>query len=124
MPQGLLNLTNREHLPVEAFSWGTLQWLCNEILVPGAKQTLGLCVIHPRQRNPIHFHPNCEELLHMISGSGKHFLDGTFVELHAGMTLRIARGVKHNLENTGDTPLTCLIAFSTGDRQTVFLETV
>lgn len=106
----------------ERFEWGTLQWLCNATLVPGAEQTLGICQIEPGQRNPVHYHPNCEEVLTMLSGSGMHSFDGRLVQLSVGDTMRIPAGVKHNLQNTGHEPIRCVIAFSSGRRETVFLE--
>ena len=114
--------TDRANLPTESFEWGTLQWLANDRLLPGAAQTLGLCHIHPGRRNPLHFHPNCEEVLHVLSGRGEHALDGDRIVLTPGMTILIPTGAKHNLANTGLETLVCLIAFSSGDRQTVFLE--
>jgi mannose-6-phosphate isomerase-like protein (cupin superfamily) len=108
-------------LPTETFEWGTLTWLCNAKLSPGAMQTVGLCHIHPGRVNPVHFHPNCEEVLHVLAGTGQHSFDGESTELRAGMTIRIPSGVKHNLTNTGNVPITCLIAFNSGERETVFL---
>lgn len=115
-------VTDRSQLPVESFDWGTLQWLCNDTLLPGATQTVGLCHILPGQRNPVHYHPNCEEVLHVLVGQGDHSLDGKVVHLSAGETIRIPTGALHNFANTGPEPLVCLITFSSGDRQTVFLE--
>jgi len=117
------HVTDAAQLPVERYEWGTLQWLCNATLSPGSQQTLGLAVILPGRQNPLHYHPNCEEVLHVLSGQGRHSYDGRWVDLTPGMTIRIPAGVKHNLVNTGGEPLRTLIAFSTGDRQTVFLET-
>lgn len=117
------NLTDRRTLEVETFDWGVLQWLCDGRLIPGAQQTVGWCRIEPGRRNPVHYHPNCEEVLVMLAGHGWHRLGDDYVELHAGMTLRIPTGIVHGLENIGAEPLECVIAFSSGDRQTVFLET-
>jgi len=111
-----------DNLPSEAFPWGTLKWLCNEQLLPGAAQTVGICHILPGQRNPVHYHPNCEEVLYMLAGVGTHSFDGEVVELRAGVTIRIPAGVRHNLANTGAETITCLITFSSGRRETVFLE--
>ena len=115
-------VTDAAQLPVEKNSWGTLQWLCNAKLSPGAAQTVGIATILPGQRNPVHFHPNCEEVLHVLSGRGLQSYDGRAIELKAGMTIRIPAGVKHNMVNTGSETLKALISFSNGDRQTVFLE--
>jgi oxalate decarboxylase/phosphoglucose isomerase-like protein (cupin superfamily) len=38
------------------------------------------------------------------------------------MTIRIPAKVKHNMVNTGTDMLRTLVSFSSGDRQTVFLE--
>lgn len=116
------HVTDAAWLPVEKFPWGTLQWVCNGKLSPGAAQTVGIARILPGQKNPGHFHPNCEEVLHVISGKGVHSFDGRTVELQAGMTIRIPIGTKHNMANTGAEPLVTLISFSSGDRKTVFLE--
>ena len=109
-------------LSTEKFDWGTLQWLCNERLFPGAEQTVGICHIHPGCRNQRHYHPNCDEVLYMISGRGLHSFEDGDIELRAGMTIHIPVGVTHNMANTGTEPITCLISFNSGDRQTVFVD--
>jgi len=115
-------LTNIDDLPAEQFEWGAIKWLCNSRLSPGAAQTLGICHILPGRHNPLHYHPNCEELLYVLAGQGRHTLDDQAVELRAGTMIRVPTGVRHNLTNTGWEPLTCLISFSSGERETVFLE--
>jgi phosphonatase-like hydrolase len=115
-------VTSEADLPTESFEWGTLKWLCNGKLSPGAAQTVGICHILPGRRNPLHYHPNCEEVLYMVAGQGVHTLDETAVSLRAGSTIRIPAGVKHNLANNGAEAIECLISFSSGERETIFLE--
>ena len=115
-------VTDAEQLPVEQSAWGTLQWVCNEKLMPGSAQTVGLATILPGKRNPVHHHPNCEEVLYVIAGQGLHSYDGRTIPLKAGMSIRIPAKVKHNLVNTGTETLRTMISFSSGDRKTVFLE--
>ena len=117
-------VTDAAQLPVEKSAWGSLQWLCNQKLAPGALQTVGIAEILPGQHNPLHFHPNCEEVLYVLSGQGTQRVDGRTIEIKPGMTVCIPTGAKHNLTNTGTDPIRCLISFSSGDRQTVFLEEV
>lgn len=117
-----MTVTDAAKLPEQTFPWGTLKWLCDGKLSPGAAQTVGIAEILPGHENPLHYHPNCEEVLYMISGKGVHSFDGRTVDLGQGMTIRIPAGVKHNLRNTGTEPIRCVISFSSGDRQTVFLE--
>ena len=115
-------VTDAAQLPIERNTWGNLQWLCNGKLMPGSEQTVGLATILPGKRNPVHFHPNCEEVLYVISGQGLQSCDGRSILLKAGMTVRIPAKVKHNVVNTGTETLRALVSFSTGDRQTVWLE--
>lgn len=117
-------VTHDDELAEETFAWGSLKWLCNHELSPGAAQTVGVSRILSGRRNPLHYHPNCEEVLHVLAGSGRHSFDGEWVELSVGSTIRIPAGVKHHLENSGADVLVCLIAFSSGRRETVFLEPV
>jgi len=115
-------VTDISQLPIETNAWGTLQWVCNDHLMPGSEQTLGLASILPGKHNPTHYHPNCEEVLYVISGQGLQSYDGRTVELKPGMTICIPAKVKHNLVNVGTEPLRTLVSFSSGDRQTVWLE--
>jgi mannose-6-phosphate isomerase-like protein (cupin superfamily) len=109
-------------LPTETFDWGTLQWLCHAQLFRGAEQTLGICHIKPGARNPRHYHPNCEEVLYMLSGHGQHSFEDDTIDLKPGMTIRIPVGVTHNMTNTGSEQIACLIAFNSGNRETVFVD--
>jgi len=115
-------VTDAAQLPVETSAWGTLQWVCSGKLMPGAEQTVGLATIAPGKSNPVHYHPNCEEVLYVLSGLGVHSYDGRTIELKPGMTIRIPAGVKHNMINTGKETLRTLVSFSTGDRKAVFLD--
>ena len=115
-------VTDASQLPTESFDWGTLQWLTNARLSRGAAMTVGLCTIHPGCRNTRHYHPNCDEVLHMLSGCGTHSFEDGEVELRPGMTIRIPVGVTHNMTNTGAEPIVCVISFNSGNRETVFLE--
>lgn len=109
-------------LTTEKFDWGTLQWLCNDQLFPGAEQTVGICHILPGRRNQRHYHPNCEEVLYMLSGCGEHSFEDDAIAMRPGMTIRIPIGVTHNMSNTGTEPIVCLISFNSGHRETVFLD--
>lgn len=109
-----------ESRTAETFPWGSLEWLCSDRLLPGAQQTIGICRLQPQQSNPLHFHPNCEEVLHVLQGQGRHRLGDESIELRTGSTIRIPQGVPHNFQNTGTDELICLIAFSSGVRETVW----
>jgi len=104
------------------FPWGQLQWLCNGQIDAGAETTFGICTIQPGQRNPRHYHPNCEEILYVLSGVCDHTFGDDTHRMTPGDMILIPQGVHHNAINAGDEPLVCVISFSSPDREAVFLE--
>ncbi|GEM_PF-304220 len=111
-----------DDVPTEKFDWGTLKWLISGEISPGAAQTVGIAQILPGKGNPVHYHPNCEEVLYVISGRGVHSLGDKKVELGPGMAIRIPQDVRHNMVNTGWETIISLVTFSSGERQAVFLK--
>lgn len=97
--------------------WGRLDWLVTGAAMPGAELTFGLVTIKPGERNPLHSHPNCEEVLYVVSGRCEHRLGDEILALEAGSAIRIPRGVPHWARCVGDEPLQAIIAFSSGDRR-------
>jgi quercetin dioxygenase-like cupin family protein len=111
-----------ETAEVSEQEWGRVAWLVGETQTPGAEQTFGVVTIEPGKRNPLHRHPNCEELLYVISGEARHWLGDEVFPLRAGEVIRIPRGVPHWAEVTSAEPLVAVISFSAADRQTENLE--
>lgn len=103
-------------------SWGHLAWLVGAEEMPGAEQTLGVVTIQPNQRNPLHLHPNCEELLYVVSGECDHKLGDEMYHLTPGSVIRIPRQAPHWAMCTSDEPLVAVISFSAPDRRAENLE--
>jgi quercetin dioxygenase-like cupin family protein len=103
--------------PPMNFDWGEIVWLVGEKETPGSEQTFGIVTINPGQRNPLHSHPNCEELLYVVSGECEHKLGDTMLHLKSGSVIRIPRGVKHWARCTSSEPLRAIISFSAADRR-------
>ena len=120
MPESPVVNLNSE-TPLE-FPWGGIKWLMNAELDQDAQQTFGMVFINPGHANPRHYHPNCEELLYVVSGSCTHSLGDQRYALNPGELIRVPAGVVHHAENKGWDPLRAIISFSAGDRKTIFLE--
>jgi quercetin dioxygenase-like cupin family protein len=118
----MVNIQDMIRQPVEEntrqMSWGEISWLIGMQQVPGAEQTLGVVTIYPGKRNPLHAHPNCEELLYVISGECEHKLGDQLARLSPGMVICIPRGVPHWARCVSSDPLVILVSFSSPDRQT------
>lgn len=103
--------------PPAVQDWGQLIWMIGKNETPGAEQTFGMVTIQPGRRNPLHSHPNCEDLLYVVSGQCDHKLGEEMIQLSPGSVIRIPRGVRHWVKCTSSEPLVALIAFSSADRQ-------
>lgn len=106
----------------DQLGWGSLSWLVGASQMPGAEQTFGIVTIQPGKRNPLHLHPNCEELLYVISGTCEHKLGDEQFSLTPGSVIRIPRGVPHWARCTSTEPLVAVVSFSSPDRQAQSLE--
>ncbi len=102
--------------------WGELAWLVGAEQMPEAEQTFGVVTIAPGNRNPLHRHPNCEELLYVLSGACDHKLGDAMFHLTPGTVIRIPRGVPHWAQCTTDEPLVAVISFSSAERRTENLD--
>lgn len=103
---------------VEVFDWGELHWFVNAAIGNSETTTLGRCVLKPGYENPRHIHPNCEELLQVVSGKILHTLGDDVYEMKPGDTIAIPMNVVHNAKNTGAEDAVLTIVFSSAYRET------
>lgn len=103
---------------LEEFPWGQIRWIWGSKIDGNAEQTLGHVVIQPGEKNASHAHPNCEELLYVLTGECDHWVGDEKYRLKPGMTISIPRGSEHYAQVTSSEPLRALIFYSSPDRET------
>lgn len=104
---------------VENQSWGRLEWMVSAALGNSGTMTVGRCYIRQGEQNPRHYHPNCDEVLHVLQGTIEHSIDDELLTMGPGDTISIPSGARHNARNIGTGEAIFVIAFSAPDRQTV-----
>ena len=90
-----------------------LSWVVNEELL-GAKHCSS-CVIRvePGQTvRPAHSHPNGEEVIYIIHGSGRVMVDGEVSSVRAGTIVLFPQGKVHMLQNNGTEEMKVVCFFS------------
>ena len=108
-----------EDAKVVEYPWGHLVWYVSGELRNSDTMTVGEAVIRPGQHNPRHVHPNCDEVLHVVTGHIRHTMGDETVEMQAGDTVSIPAGIFHNATNIGPDNAVLSISFSSPDRQVV-----
>ncbi len=98
-------------------AWGTLCWTANRQLAGLEGLTLGRVTLNPGHCNPRHSHPNCDEVLYVLSGTLEHSVREQVMTLKAGDTLVIPSGVPHQARNLGSEVADTIVAYSTGQRE-------
>jgi mannose-6-phosphate isomerase-like protein (cupin superfamily) len=112
-------VTSRADNEVLDLDWGTIEWHVSGPLGNSDTLTTGRGVIAVGKANGRHFHPNADEVLHVVSGRIRHTMDDVAVEMGPGDTVSIPRGVYHNAENIGEEPAVFFLAFDTAWREVV-----
>ncbi|HEY7501366.1 MAG TPA: cupin domain-containing protein [Vicinamibacterales bacterium] len=94
-----------------------LRW----VVAPGALTAnhCSACVIRvaPGDKvRPAHSHPNGEEVIYVIRGSGRVLVDGAITPVREGTIVLFPRGAVHMLHNTGaeEMKVVCFFAPPTG----------
>jgi mannose-6-phosphate isomerase-like protein (cupin superfamily) len=105
----------------ERFPWGVIVWRQSGRLDPGATMTVGTCRIDAGKTNPKHYHPNCDEVMYVISGTCRKTIADREFELGPGDCVRIPKGQLHQAHCTSSAPLECLIVYDTPARQVIFV---
>jgi quercetin dioxygenase-like cupin family protein len=76
-------------------SWGRLVWTASGSVGNSSSMSFGRVTIRAGQENPRHRHPNCDEILHVISGRIEHEIDGMTVAMGPGDSISIPQGMWH-----------------------------
>ena len=101
------------------YPWGRLTWYVSRELKNSDTMTTGEVVIRPGQENARHFHPNCDEVLHVLRGRILQSMGDNKLEMHEGDTVSIPAGVHHNQRNIGTEDAVLSLSFSSADRKTI-----
>lgn len=86
------------------------------LLAPGQFESdqMAITMVHgePGSEQPMHSHPEAEQVYVVVSGTGLMRVDDEAQEVAPGMLVFIPRGAKHAIRNTGSEPLVYVSATS------------
>ena len=98
--------------------WGQLTWFASRQLGNTTELTVGRCVIRPGRQNPLHWHPNCSEILVVLQGTIMHAVEnGREERMDVGDTITIPARLPHYARNIGTEDAVLMVVFPTADRR-------
>lgn len=112
-------VTSVKEVQTNVFPWGQITWVHGAEVSGSEELTVGEVIINPGMENPYHSHPNCEEVLFLISGELVHTLgDDEPHRMGPGMSIRASRNIKHNAKCISAEPARMVVAYSSARRET------
>ncbi len=98
--------------------WGRIVWTVSRQLGNSTQLTFGRVTIKAGHENNLHRHPNCDEVLHVVSGRIEHAIGERLWVMEPGDSISIPAGAWHNARALGDEDADLVICFSSADRET------
>ncbi|MDR8394094.1 cupin domain-containing protein [Aliifodinibius sp. S!AR15-10] len=90
-----------------------MRWLADEKSLNADKMSVCVIRVAPGETvRPAHSHPKSEELIYIITGTGKVMIEGEVGEVRPGSAILFEQGKIHMLRNTGDEEMKVICFFA------------
>jgi quercetin dioxygenase-like cupin family protein len=90
-----------------------LRWLITPDRLNAQHMSVCMIRVGPGKKvRPAHSHPNGEEAIHIIKGSGRVMVNGEVADVKAGSTVLFPQGEVHMLQNTGSEEMKVICFFA------------
>ena len=106
-------LIDPEALPTMSFDWGVIKPLVAADNTDNPAVSLMHVVLLPGQGHERHNHPDADEILYILAGTGEQMVDdGEPQRVRPGDTIFIPKGAFHSTINTGYEPMVILAIYA------------
>lgn len=95
------------------FDWGKIQFLSEERLTGAQSMSFGSVRLEPGKGHTRHNHPDADEYIYVVSGTGEQMLDDQPpAAVGPGACIWIPMGVYHSTVNTGTDTLHLVVVYA------------
>jgi quercetin dioxygenase-like cupin family protein len=99
-----LPIVNENNIEAIDLPGRSLRWIVTKENTNARHCTMCVIQVQPGQTvRPAHSHPNGEEVIYIVQGSGRVMIDGVVEPVHEGCAVLFPQGSIHMLQNSGDT---------------------
>jgi quercetin dioxygenase-like cupin family protein len=97
-----LPIVDEKSIEVLSLPGRRMSWLMTEETVGARQCSMCMILVAPGETvRPAHAHPNGEEVIYIVRGSGKVMIEGVVEPVQAGSAVLFPQGKVHMLRNTG-----------------------
>jgi sensor histidine kinase YesM/quercetin dioxygenase-like cupin family protein len=94
------------------FEWGDIKWIQDNSDIKKSKFLIGHVTLLPGQKQEEHTHSGDEQLIYVVAGQGEQWLDNRYNSLLPGRIYKTHPFAKHEVQNTGNSPLQMIIVYN------------
>ncbi len=107
------HVIHESEVPELALPGRRLRWLANAESLDPKHLSVSLIHVPPGEKvRPAHSHPNGEELIYIITGTGRVLVDGAVDPVREGTAVLFRQGSPHMLQNTGEEEMKVICFFA------------
>lgn len=96
--------------------WGAMEWLADDGIRPGTGLSLARMTVRAGEASPIHSHPDCTEVIHVLEGAIEQRIGDDLHRVAAGGTCVVPPGIVHASRALGPDDAVLIVAYSSGSR--------
>jgi quercetin dioxygenase-like cupin family protein len=100
--------------------WGRMKWSVSRDLHDSTRMSFARVTLRAGETMPKHRHPNCDEILHLLSGEIEHWVGDESFLMEPGDTLSIPAAFWHHARVLGKEDAQWVSCYSSADRKTEF----
>lgn len=109
-------------VPAFGFDWGRTTFTVSPEINDAVAISTAVAELNPGQGHARHNHPEAEEVIHVLSGTGEQMLEDEAGQpmmraVGPGTTIYVPKGRYHATLNTGTGPLRIFVAFAPSGSQ-------
>lgn len=93
-----------------------MQWLIDGVSHPGTQISFARMRLKAGAIASTHSHPNCDEVIYIVSGKAVVSIEGDRHALLAGDSVRVPTHAVHHIEASADEGADIVLSFSNGTR--------
>ncbi len=107
------HVIHESEVPEKALPGRHLRWLANAENLDPKHLSVSLIRVAPGEKvRPAHSHPNGEELIYIIRGTGRVLVNGEVDPVREGTAVLFPQGAPHMLQNTGTEEMKVICFFA------------